>query len=91
MTFFFGTWAPGCCAGDTARTDLEVNGGGAHADQARPVGGALTAGSVAAGATDGVQLLALIDGEGLGGFVGLRLTRGRKRGVQPPSGRQREE
>lgn len=91
MTFFFGTWAPGCCAGDTARTDLEVNGGGAHADKLGPVGGALTAGSVAAGATDGVQLLALVDGEGLGGVVGLRLTRGRKRGVQPPSSRKREE
>ncbi|MDQ0984037.1 hypothetical protein QFZ71_001320 [Streptomyces sp. V2I9] len=77
--------------GHTARTDLEVHGGGAHAHEGRPVGGALTAGAVAAGAAYGVELLALFDGEGLGGFIGLRLARRRKRGVQPPGSRQREE
>ena len=77
--------------GHTAGADLEVDGGGADAHQARAVSGALTAGSVAAGAADGVELLALLDGEGLGGFIGLRLVRGRERGVQPPGGRQREE
>ena len=91
MTFFFGTWAPGCCSRHAAGADLEVDRGGADADQARAVGGALTAGAVAAGAADGVELLALLDGEGLGGVVGLRLARGRERGVQPPGGRQREE
>ena len=75
----------------TAGADLEVDGRGADAHQARTVGGALTAGAVAAGAADGVELLALLDGEGLGGVIGLRLARGRERGVQPPGGRQREE
>ena len=30
-------------------------------------------------------------GQDWGGLIGLRLARGRERGVQPPSGRQREE
>ena len=52
---------------------------------------ALATRSVAAGAADGEQLLTLVDGEGLGGVVGLRLACGCERGVQPPGGRQREE
>src|SRR5690606_26759334 len=54
-----------------AGAHLEVHGRGAHAHQARPVAGALTAGAVAAGAADRVELLPLLDGQGLGGFVGL--------------------
>src|SRR5690606_15922544 len=49
---------------------VEVHGRGAHAHQARRVGGPLTAGAVAAGAADRVELLSLLDGEGLGGFFG---------------------